>query len=246
MPEPRRGRPETASARALFRLWLPTVFGASMLVVEIPLVAAGAARSADGARALAAIGIGMAILVVVNTPALAITALVVDEYDRVGGRALRRYTIGVGLAGTTVLLALAVPPGSALVDALFGLDPETGGAPRRHGRHRVGRHRAAARAGLGLRWMWLLLPLPALWVARAYLRGIVMAAEDTRWLSYAGLGHVLVLVGALLVLTGSGLSGVACAGIALTAGVAVETVVTAYGARPRAPTPRPASRGAIA
>ena len=75
MPEPRKDRVETASARALFRLWLPTVFGASMLVVEIPVVAAGAAGAADGGEALAAIGGGMAILVVVNTPALAITPL---------------------------------------------------------------------------------------------------------------------------------------------------------------------------
>jgi hypothetical protein len=71
-----------SSTRTLFRLWLPTVFGASMLVAEIPLVAASAARSAVGGQALAAIGIGVAILVVINTPALAITPLVATEQGR--------------------------------------------------------------------------------------------------------------------------------------------------------------------
>jgi hypothetical protein len=93
---------------ALFRLWLPTVFGASMLVVEIPLVAAAAARSTDGGDALAAIGIGMSLLVVVNTPALAVAALVAGERNRRDPRQLWRHTLTVGAAGTAVLLALAL------------------------------------------------------------------------------------------------------------------------------------------
>ncbi|GAA5133277.1 hemerythrin domain-containing protein [Pseudonocardia adelaidensis] len=61
------------------RIWLPTAFGASVLVAEIPLVYAAAARSADGDRALAALGIRVAVLVVVNTPALAPAPLVAVE-----------------------------------------------------------------------------------------------------------------------------------------------------------------------
>jgi hypothetical protein len=52
--------------RRLLRTWLPTAFGASVLVAEIPVVYAAAARSTDGARALAALGICLAVLVVVN------------------------------------------------------------------------------------------------------------------------------------------------------------------------------------
>lgn len=92
-----------------------------MLVVEIPVVAAAAARSTDGGSALAAVGIGMAILVVVNTPALALTPLVTTEMERRGGRRLWRYTLAVGLSATGVLLLLALPPGSAAVRWTFGL-----------------------------------------------------------------------------------------------------------------------------
>jgi hypothetical protein len=60
---------------------------------------------------LAAIGFGVSILVVVNAPALAIAGLAVES-DRRSPEQLRRYTLLVGLAGTVVLLALAVPPGS--------------------------------------------------------------------------------------------------------------------------------------
>jgi hemerythrin superfamily protein len=104
----------------LLRTWLPTAFGASVLVAEIPVVYAAAARSADGARALAALGICLAVLVVVNTPALSLTPLVAVESDR---RGLRRYALAVGAAGGLVLLLLgAVPPAAHLVGLLFGLD----------------------------------------------------------------------------------------------------------------------------
>jgi hypothetical protein len=43
----------------------------------------------------------------------------------------------------------------------------------------------------------VLLPLPAVWLARAYFRGGVMANDSTAWLSYAGLAHAIVLIGVL-------------------------------------------------
>jgi hypothetical protein len=90
------------------RTWLPTAFGASVLVAEIPVVYAAAARSTDPPRALAALGISVAVLVVVNTPALALAPLFAFEAER---RGLRRYALAVGTAGALVLLLLgAVPP----------------------------------------------------------------------------------------------------------------------------------------
>lgn len=89
-----------------------------------------------------------------------------------------------------------------------------------------------APATLGLRWLWVLLPLPALWVVRAYLRGVVMARDSAGWLSAASLAHTLALVGALAVLISTTtLPGVACAAIALLAGVLVETAVTTRAVR---------------
>jgi hypothetical protein len=389
-----------------------------MLVVEIPIVAAAAARSDDGAAALAAVGIGMSLLVVVNTPALAIAPLVAGERSRRDPRQLWRHTVGVGLAGTAVLLALALPPGRAVVDALFGLDAAMaaavsafllGLAPnslavalRRHQHGRLIHDRAtgpivpatlvrlgataaiawvgttvlpghgplvaggalsagafleaaalarrparlggrtASWAGLaarhahlsvarlltmlptvvttigiahavgapaalvvwpvliqlaalftspttdwesvtatvaagdrrtprrltawlagtvtilfavtvfagpadafvrgllavpdgpadaGLRWLWVLLPLPALWVVRAYRRGLVMAAGAHRRLTYAAAAHVVTLVGGLALLVPAGAPGVPAAATALVAGVAVETAAAYLASR---------------
>jgi hypothetical protein len=112
----------------LLRRWLPTVFGASMLVAEIPLVAAAVARSADGSQALAAIGIGMSILVVINTPALALAPLVASEQHRRGTSVLWRYSLAVGVVGSALLAGVALPPGSHAVAALFGLHPHLAGA----------------------------------------------------------------------------------------------------------------------
>jgi hypothetical protein len=86
------------------------------------------ARSADGGLALAAIGIGMSLLVVVNTPALAMAPLVTLELGRRDERRLFRYAVAVGAAGSLAVLALAIPPGSGLVRALFGLDADLGAA----------------------------------------------------------------------------------------------------------------------
>jgi hypothetical protein len=106
--------------RGLLRTWLPTAFGASVLVAEIPVVYAAAARSTDGARALAALGICLAVLVVVNTPALALAPLVAVEADR---RGLRRYAVAGGVVGGVVLLVLgAVPPAAHALGLVFGLD----------------------------------------------------------------------------------------------------------------------------
>lgn len=56
----------------LLRTWLPTAFGAWVLVAGIPVVYAAAARTTDGA----ALGICVSVLVVVDTPALAPAHLV--------------------------------------------------------------------------------------------------------------------------------------------------------------------------
>jgi hypothetical protein len=94
----------------------------------------------------------------------------------------------------------------------------------------------ASAADLGMRWIWVLLPLPAIWMARSYFRGGVMANDATAWISYAGLAHATVLVGVLAGLTSTTLPGVACAAIALTAGVLTEAALTLVGMARSGPT----------
>lgn len=67
-----------------------------MLVIEIPAVYASVARANHGGQALAALGICIAILVMVNTPALALTPLVVTEQGYHPQPRLWRYALTVG------------------------------------------------------------------------------------------------------------------------------------------------------
>jgi hypothetical protein len=212
------------SARRLFLLWLPTALGASMLVVEIPIVYAGAARSAGGAQVLAALGICVAMLVVVNSPALAITPLVVTEYGRRPLRDLWRYALLVGVVGMLALMVLSsFAPLTALVRLIFGL-----------GEAQLTDVRACL---LGL-------APNALGVAiRRYLHGRLITCGQTRPIATA---TVLRLAGtAALAWTGTAFSpehGALIAGLALSVGAFTEATWLALTLR-RPPPPETAVAG---
>jgi hypothetical protein len=81
-----------------------------MLVLELPVIAAALARSDRPGPALAGIGVALSIVVVVNSPALAIAPLVVTRPQSVGSRAILLYSLAVGaLAAALLLLAAGVP-----------------------------------------------------------------------------------------------------------------------------------------
>jgi hypothetical protein len=211
-------------ARRLFLLWLPTALGTSMLVLEIPIVYAAAARSAGGAQVLAALGIGVAVLVVVNSPALAVTPLVITEYGRRPLRHVWRYSLLVGALGTLALVALSsLTPLSALVQLTFGLDD---------------RLLADVRACL------LGLAPNSLGVAiRRYLHGRLIVAGRTR--PIAGATAVRLAGTAVLAFTATALfpqHGALVAGLALSAGAFSEAAWLAP-ARGRLPEPVATSPG---
>jgi hypothetical protein len=207
----------TTSVWTLFRTWLPTALGASTLVVEIPLVYAAVSRSSGGTQ-LAALGVCVAVLVVVNTPALAITPLVVTQQDRHSAHRLWRYALGVGSLGAAVLLALAVLPGaSRLITALVGSQHELAGA---------------VRAGLlGL------VPNSLAVAMRRYLHGRCIRAARTSAIAHASIiriggSGVLAWVGVAWLPRHGALVGAA----ALSAGALIETAVLAMAvSRLRAP-----------
>lgn len=113
----------SGSGRLLWT-WLPTALGSSVLVAEIPLVAASVARSRHGADALAALGIAISVIVVVNTPGLAMTPLVVSEAGRQRPGQLAKYGLAVGCAAGLVLVMLAtVPSAFALLRLIIHVNP---------------------------------------------------------------------------------------------------------------------------
>jgi hypothetical protein len=191
------------SPRALVLRWLPTALGTALLVSELPLVAASAARSAEPARALAALGIAMSVLVVVNAPALALTGLVVVS-DDVSTRRLVRHTVSVGLAAALVLAALAGVP--QVFAALLDLD--------------------AALAG-ELRWCLLaLVPNPLAVAIRRYLHGRLIAAHRTRPILVATIARIAVSTSlAWVAVAAVPQHGGAAGGLALTVGALVEAAL---------------------
>ncbi len=184
----------------LLRTWLPTALGSSMLVVEIPLVSAFVARAPDGAAALAAFGICIAVIVVVNSPALALAPLVVGMPRSVS---VRRYTVLLGLGAALVCAALAVTP---LPAVLFGTSEQVADGVRN-----------------GLLALAPASPAVAL---RRYLHGLLISADRTGGITVATVSRLVasalaaVLATELLPTWGA---GAGC--FALTVGAFAETAV---------------------
>lgn len=215
------------SVLRLFRVWLPTALGSSMLVVEIPVVYAAVTRTAHGGQALAALGICLSILVVVNTPALALTPLVVVEARRCSPRLLWRYSLAIGCGAAAVLAVLGgVAPVAAVVTGVFGLD---------------------AALAVPVRWSLLALAPNALAVAmRRYLHGRFIQAERTGPITTATIlriiGTGVLAWSAVALLPGQG----AVAGaLALSSGAFVEAAWLALALRRLARPPPPTSGGSI-
>jgi hypothetical protein len=193
------------SARGLFLRWLPTALGAAMLVAELPLVSVSASRSARPGEALAALGIGMSVLVVVNAPALALAGLTVVAADA-GETRLGRHALLTGLTGCAVLLVLATPPALAGLRTVLGID-----------------HSLTAE----VRGCLLSLAPNPLGVAlRRRLHGRMIRADHTRPIAWATLSRIAASA-ALAWLAVSLLPehGAAAAGLALSAGAFTEALL---------------------
>jgi hypothetical protein len=74
--------------------------------------------------------------------------------------------------------------------------------------------------------MPVLLVIPALWVLRAHLHGIRMAAGETAVFVRAGVVHALVLAGVVAALGATALPGVGAACLAVVAGLLADVGVT--------------------
>jgi hypothetical protein len=200
------------SPRGLLALWLPTGLGATALMAEIPVVIAATARSADGGRALAAVGISLSIIVLINSPALALTELVVTTHER-QRPVLPAYALGVGLASAALIGALALAPaGQGLVGAVFSLDEQT-----------LAQVRLAL---LGL------CPASLAVASRRYLHGHLIVSGHTRPITIASLVRIAcsgVVAWGLLALVPQ--AGALSAGCALTVGAYAETAVLLWSVR---------------
>ncbi|MDT3396521.1 hypothetical protein RKE29_07680 [Streptomyces sp. B1866] len=204
---------EWTGVRLLARSWLPTALGSSMLAWEIPLVVAITARMPHGASALAALGVGLSVLFVVNSPALALAPLVVAELAGQGSRTLLRWALGTGLAGCAALPALAALPGvSAGFPALLGLPADL------HDAFRTCLLSFAA--------------APPAVALRRYLHGRLIARDTTGPIAAATGVRIAATALAALAAWRTGVPSAATGGIALSSGAWAEAAYLALASRP--------------
>jgi hypothetical protein len=90
----------------------------------------------------------------------------------------------------------------------------------------------AGPAELGLQAAPLLLPVPMLWILRAYLRGSLMARHHTRRLAVAAAAHLGGLIGVAAAMSRTPLPGVVAACLTLLGGLLIELAVLTIGGAP--------------
>jgi hypothetical protein len=143
-----------------------------------------------------------------------------SDWAAVSARALRRCRSSAAPARLTFWLCAAF--------SLVFVAVVVSGAAEGYLRHLVGV--PPDPTALALRWMPVLLVVPAAWIVRAYLHGVLMAASATAALVRASAAHVVVLGAAVAVLGSAGVPGVGAASIAIVAGLLADVAVTARSA----------------
>ncbi|GAA1928248.1 hypothetical protein [Streptantibioticus ferralitis] len=218
--EPIPGEADRTGIASLARSWLPTALGSSMLAWEIPLVVAIVGRMPGGASAMAALGAGLSVLFVVNSPALALAPVVVTELSNHGSRVLLRRALATGGLGCALLVALALLPGlSAGFPTLLGLPAEL---------------RADFRTCL---LSFASAPLAV--AVRRFLHGRLIDSDTTRPIAVATVARIGATVIAGLGLWQAGVPAGATGGLALSVGAWAESACLALFARRLEPVPAP-------
>ncbi|MFD7666790.1 hypothetical protein [Streptomyces sp. NPDC059788] len=219
-PEPVPGEAGRKGLAPLARSWLPTALGSSMLAWEIPLAVAIVGRLPGGAAAMAALGAGLSVLFVINSPALALAPVVVTEVGNHGSRALLRRALATGGLGCALLVALALLPDvSTGFPALLGLPTEV-------------------RADF-LTCLLSFASAPLAVAVRRFLHGRLIDSDTTRPIAVATVARIGATVLAGLTLWRVGAPAGAAGGLALSVGAWAETACLALAARRLAPVPPP-------
>ena len=200
---------DSAFRKPLWWQWLPTSLGSSMLVLEIPVVAAAVVRSGSGTRGLAALGIGVAVIVVANGPALALAPLVVTLDGRVARRSLRTYTAVVGLVAAVLVAVLGLC--RPVLAGLLDLDPATA------------RDAAAV--------LLVLAPASIVVALRRYQHGRLIAIGATAGIGVATAVRLAASAAFAWAVVPFTASGAVLGGAALTLGACAEATVLAVALR---------------
>ena len=206
MMEPAIEGSEAPLTRRALSLLLPSALNLGMAQILAPALNAMLARTSDPEAAIGGFAVALGISGLVALPQLRIQHLTLVFFEGPGSLArLRRFVVGFALLVTLLAALVALTPLSGVVlERLFATD----GALRDE-------------AALSL---MVLVPFPALMIARMHLYGIALRAERP-WIVWAGTagGASTVLLGAAALLA-AGVDGAPVAAIAVTAGATIEVV----------------------
>jgi hypothetical protein len=219
MVESTAERVEAPMTRRALSLLLPSALNLGMAQILAPALNAMLARTANPEAAIGGFAVALGISGLVALPQLRIQHLTLVFFeDAVSLARLRRFVVGFAVLVTLLAALVGLTPLSGVVlDRLFA----TEGALRDE-------------AALAL---MVLVPFPALMVARMHLYGVALRAERP-WIVWVGTGGgaATVLIGAAVLLA-AGVDGAPVAAIAVTAGATLEVVALLLATAPirRAP-----------
>jgi hypothetical protein len=167
---------ETATLNDLWRLWFPPALSGLILTAEIPLITAFVARGSQPAESLAAFGVALSVIVLINSPALALASTTAAfSLTRQDARRVQQFAglLGLGLSMTLAVLLLT-PVGGSLLESGMGLT-----APLT----------AVAIQGL---WPMVLAPIAVSW--RRYFHGLLIRVQATPLIAYASGVRMMISV----------------------------------------------------
>jgi hypothetical protein len=199
------------SQRTILAFWTPLAATWVMMAVEGPFVAAIIARLPDPTYNLAAHGVAFALAMLFEAPVMmlmsAATSLV---RDRTSFLRLRRFSRGLALVATgMVLFVLAPPVYDYLMLVVMRLPPEV--ADLTHGA------------------LWFLIPWPAAIGYRRFLQGVMIRAGKTRLVAYGTMLRICGMVtGALVGFLVLDIPGAWVGAISLVTGVVTEAVAARF------------------
>jgi len=202
------------SQKSIFLFWAPLAATWMMMAVEGPYLAAVIARLPDPKFNLAAHGVAFAFAILIEAPVImlmsAATALVEDATSY---RRLRGFMIWLGVATTSTLILVLVPPVYRFVMIeLVELPVEV--------------------ASLTYGALWFFLPWPAAIGYRRFVQGVLIRSGRTRLVAYGTVVRLVAmsttaLVGFFLL----DLPGASVGGLALGTGVTAEAFAARWMAR---------------
>ncbi len=160
--------------RALWRFYVPLAMTPLLVLAMQPVGAAGIDRMPNAVTSLAIWAPLSSLVFFCRSSGVAFNEVVIGHSEEPGARrALWRFAWVGGLAASGVLGLLALPPSARFwFGTMIGLDPDL--------------------VDLGVRSLWIALPIPLMTFLQSYFQGCIVNAHRTRFITESVVSYVVV------------------------------------------------------